>query len=76
MKSTKFQLGDDRFYQAQKVYNSAFDNHLYTMATQGKGTQYANALIDEAMALCGSPFHKMSNRRWSVKAVAFLERFA
>ena len=76
MKVTKFDLGEDRFYRAQNVYNMHFDNVRYTAATQGKSTQYANALIDEAMALCGSPYHKMSDRRWSTEAVAFLERFA
>ena len=61
--------------EAMDRYNAAYSNTHHVKATQGKSTRYANALIDEALALCGSPYYKLSNRAWSVEAQSFLERF-
>ena len=61
---------------ANKRYHQAYDNELYTVATTGKSIEYANALIDEALALCGSPYYKLSRRQWSSNAIEFLKRFA
>jgi hypothetical protein len=60
---------------AMKKYHAAYSNTHYVRATTGKSVQYANALTDEALALCGSPYYRLSNRRWSVEAQSFLERF-
>jgi len=61
---------------AMAKYNANYDNHLYALATQGKSNAYANALIDEAMAICGSPYYKLSNRQWSSAAIDHLTRFS
>lgn len=75
MTNNRAYLGDYQFQEAQALYNGHFDNHLFTKATNGKSSKYANALIDEALAICGSPYHKLSFRRWGKEAMAFLERF-
>lgn len=61
---------------AMMLYNRYYDNHLYQRATAGKSSKYANALMNDAMALCGSPYYKVSRRNWNSKAVDFLYRFA
>lgn len=68
-------LAWDRDIYATRHYNGRYDNHVYSKATQGRGNAYANALIDEALALCGSPFYKLSNRNWGKDAQAFLSLF-
>ena len=65
-----------RFREAQGKYNRAFDPALYNAAVRGKSIAYANYLIDEALALVGSPHHRVSRRRWAAPALAFLARFA
>jgi hypothetical protein len=60
---------------AMQKYNGLYSNKFYLAATAEKTTEYANALIDEAMALCGHPRFKLSNRRWSDAALAFLAEF-
>lgn len=72
----KFQLGRNQEQSAMNKYNNNYDNDLYRKATENKSNKYANALIDEALALCGSPFFKMSNRKWSPEAENFLNKFA
>jgi len=61
--------------QANKRYHARFNNDLYRAATKDRTCQYANALIDEAMALCGDPYFKLSYRNWSAAAEAFLAEF-
>ncbi len=56
-------------------YGKKFNNDLYSQAKAGKATTYANALIDEALAFCGHPWYKFSNRRWSIAALIFLAEF-
>ena len=60
---------------AMAKYNNNYNNHLYQIATQGKSSTYANALIDEAMAICGSPYYRLSFRQWSKAALSFLAEF-
>ena len=60
---------------AQSWYNAHFDNHLYNKATVGKSAEYGCALQDDAMALCGSPYFKVSRRNWAQSALDFLARF-
>jgi hypothetical protein len=73
-------LVQERFAQTQSRmamlrYHSHFDNERYRTATDGKSAQYANALIDEALAICGHPWYGLSHRRWSAAAQSFLKRF-
>lgn len=60
---------------ANEKYSAYFDNDLYIRAIENRQPRYANALLDEALALCGNPYYKLSHRHWSEEAVAFLERF-
>ena len=50
--------------------------HAYAKATKGKSVGYCNALIDEAMAICGSPYYGVTHRKWSSHALEFLAYFA
>jgi hypothetical protein len=70
-----YSMANEQDQKATKKYHAHFNNVLYTKAIQGKTTQYANALIDEALALCGSPHYKVSFRNWSQEAIAFLKPF-
>ena len=74
MKSHKLATAVEKAAMAK--YHAQFESYLFTAAIKGKTTEYANALIDEAMAMSGSPYYKLSNRNWSMKASAFLFRFA
>jgi len=60
---------------ASNRYHAKYDNIAYRKATSGKSVKYANALIDEAMAVCGHPSFRVTWRSWGVEAEAFLERF-
>lgn len=66
---------DNRHAEATAFYNRRYNNHVYQIATQGKSIKLANALLDDAMALCGSPFYKISHRAWSETARDFLALF-
>ena len=66
---------DIRHGNAQNWYNAHFKNHIYNKATMGKSAAYGCALQDDAMALCGSPYFKVSNRKWSQAALDFLALF-
>jgi len=61
---------------AQNWYNAHYDNHLYNKAIANKSPEYGCALQDDAMALCGSPYFKLSHRRWSPAASEFLAQFS
>ncbi len=56
-------------------YYGRFDNERYRTAVEGKSVRYANALTDEALAICGHPYYKLSRRHWAQEARAFLEHF-
>jgi hypothetical protein len=60
---------------AQVWYSAHFDSHTYNKATAGKTARYGRALQDDAMALCGSPYFKISRRNWAKPALDFLARF-
>ena len=60
---------------AVERYQIRYNTATHMAATAGKITKYANALIDEALAICGSPYYKLSNRRWSKEALAYLALF-
>ena len=50
----------DRLAMATDRYNRFFDPSLYNRATEGKGIEYANRLIDSAMCLCGCHLYDFS----------------
>lgn len=60
---------------ASRQYNERFDNATYVAAVNGLSIVRINRLIDDAMALCGSPYHAMSHTRWSQAAWDFLALF-
>jgi len=60
---------------ANDKYNGRFNNAAYQAATKNRTVKFANALIDEALALCGSPHHKVTYRAWSPVALDFLALF-
>ena len=66
---------DTKHGLAQNWYNAHFDNVAYGKATAGKGAAYGCALQDDAMALCGSPYFKVSSRNWAQAALDFLALF-
>jgi len=66
----------DREVEAMERYHAGYNNIIFVKATVGKSTQYANALIDESLAICGSPYYKLSNRKWSAEAIEHLNNFA
>lgn len=60
---------------AMERYHAGYDNRLYSKAIEGKSVSYANALTNEALALCGSPYYNVTRRRWSQAALDFLKEF-
>jgi hypothetical protein len=76
MNKTVEWMADAQHSLAMSLYNRYYDNCLYQRATTGRSPKYANALIDEALALCGSPYYKVSRRNWRAEAIDFLFRFA
>ena len=62
--------------QAMAMYYARYNNTSYLTATAGKSVAYANALIDESLALCGHPCYKVSHRKWGKAALAHLANFA
>ena len=63
-----------RDYVATRIYNERYDNNLYREATRGQSNEYANELIDAALALCGCPYF-YSTRDWNRAAYNFLVKF-
>lgn len=71
----KFNLGRNQEQAATNKYNQLYQNHVYAKAVEGKSNRYANDLINEALAVCGSPYYKLSNRNWSQEALDFLKLY-
>lgn len=74
---TRVRLEKMRDY-AMPRYHARFDSDLYRAAVQDNGDDYAergNALIDEALALCGHPYYSASNTAWTLAELAFLVPF-
>ena len=65
-------IASGQIIAAYRTYNEHFDPELYTAAVRGRTVEYGNALIDEAMALCGHPQYKLSDRIWPPEARTFL----
>ena len=60
---------------AMKRYHALFANDPYKHAVEGKTVEYANALTDEALAICGHPHYMLSRRHWAQPAQTFLKLF-
>jgi hypothetical protein len=57
-------------------YHARYDNDLYKRATAGKSVERCNALIDEAMSICGHPRFSVTYTNWTAGELDFLRRFA
>ncbi len=70
---------DKRHQAAVKRYQQCYNNALYQRATAGKRTQRrivrANKMLDEAMAMCGSPYYKVTYTKWTDAEIDFLAPF-
>lgn len=62
--------------QAFRRYDRAYNNELYLQATRHLDVQTCSLLVDDALALCGSPFHPISFTRWDDDQQRFLLSFA
>jgi len=69
-------LAGEQVDRVMAKYGARYNNDVYLAATQGMSTEDANLLIDDALAMCGSPFYKLSETRWEPEALEFLKLFA
>jgi hypothetical protein len=67
---------DRMMITASVRYNCRFNPDLFNRACRGKTSARTNRLIDEAMALCGSPYYKVTHTNWAEAELAFLAQFA
>ncbi len=68
-------VASQRHEIANRRYDECYDNMIYEKAGYGYMIEERNTLIDDAMALCGSPYHAMSQTGWSMNALRFLRLF-
>jgi len=68
-------LAEEQYTKAIEKYYERFDGVLYDKAIQGRPHACILALLRDADALCGSPFHKMRKENWDKDALAFLQLF-
>lgn len=70
-------LAHEKHQQSMRQYHARIGiaRHLYDKATAGTSMKYNLLPLDDAMALCGSPHYRVSNRRYSKQALAFLRVF-
>lgn len=66
----------DAHARAVEIYNACYDDGLYRRAIASKRAALISQLIDDALALCGSPYYRVSRHHWSEPARLFLMRFA
>ena len=69
------QTAERAFQDALDSYNARYDNHIYALATKGMTPQRACRLQDEALALCGSPYHRIGRGLHSPAQRAYLALF-
>ena len=73
-----YTVENDRQWElAMKRYIFYYDNDVYSRATKyldprGKSI---NALLDDAMYICGSPYHCCQGINWTGDQLAFLMLF-
>jgi hypothetical protein len=60
---------------AMRKYNERYNDDLFKRATKGKSSKYANMLLDDSIALVGSPFFQLTNFRYCDEACEFLFEF-
>lgn len=56
-------------------YKERYDSKAYRAATVSLTIASANALLDDALFLCGHPYYTRSNRDWSENVLEFLALF-
>jgi hypothetical protein len=66
---------DRQWIRARRRYERLCDVELYGKAVEGKSPTYVDAILREAWALCGSPYARITRRRWSEAALRFLAAF-
>lgn len=76
LENNKWSLGRLQEARASSLYNQLYNNALFVEASKGQPEDYGNALLDEALAICGHPHHKLSDTKWDDKAFEFLRKFA
>ncbi len=70
------ETADSQFFVALGKYNARYNNATYLHATKGSSSKRVGKLIAAAMALCGSPYHKLSaGSMWTGGELAFLTLF-
>jgi hypothetical protein len=70
-------LADRQHDIATAFYNSRFDADLYRAATENTPPGFCNRLLDDALAISGDPFYKLSyTHNYSDAAKRFLAAFA
>ena len=72
----QIRLAYERDQIAQETYREKYNQELCVQAVETLSLKATIALKDEALALCGSPYHAISARNWGKHAQAFLELFA
>ena len=66
---------DEKFQAALDRYNERYENQVYLRATANSTTRQSVALQDEALALCGSPYQRITRRPHTAAQEAFLALF-
>lgn len=61
--------------EAGKQYDALCIKDTLAMATVGLGDGLRTKLVDDAMALCGSPYHEVSATPWNEEQWEFLALF-
>jgi hypothetical protein len=66
---------DNKHADAIVRYFRHYDHTLFVKAVDGKSIEYSNMLIDDALALCGSPWYTPTEFSYCHDAEVFLHRF-
>ena len=80
LKGAVYAFNSQTFQRALDRYNSLYNDLLYYCAIGNShggeiGIGRRNLLIDDAMAICGSPYHRISRNNWPEAAWKFLAQF-
>ena len=68
---------DRRHDDATTIYQERFGVIAYIAAGHGKSNAQQNRLLDQAIALCGSPYYRLDRTcTWTAEEIEFLELFA
>ena len=69
------ELGYNQSSRATQHYFDVYKDRIYLAATNGKRQRYCNRLIDDALAICGSPNYELSKTNYGQEALDFLNLF-